>query len=199
MQPWHNIDLLIDTWTLLVYFMPTRSFSFFAFFCTNLKFQFAKVAHFFSAFAAFFVLQGRTKLFLFFLPFFLFHLQYTHQSHIIFLFMPSFYLTPPFFTHPQTLHHIDSMSSTRRTSLRPSPTAQLSETLQDSPVTTPTSTGTPTTATTTAALLPSSALLAKNGTIIVTVTGATGYLGEHLVKSLLEQGYQVRGTVRNVN
>lgn len=91
------------------------------------------------------------------------------------------------------------MSSTRRTSLRPSPTAQLSETLQDSPITTRTSTGTPTTAITTAALLPSTALLAKNGTIIVTVTGATGYLGEHLVKSLLEQGYHVRGTVRNVN
>jgi NADP-dependent 3-hydroxy acid dehydrogenase YdfG len=33
--------------------------------------------------------------------------------------------------------------------------------------------------------------------VIVTVTGAGGYLGEHLVKTLLEHGYTVRGTVRD--
>lgn len=35
--------------------------------------------------------------------------------------------------------------------------------------------------------------------IIVTVTGAVGYLGEHLVKTFLEAGYTVRGTVRDVD
>ncbi|CAJ0585113.1 unnamed protein product, partial [Mesorhabditis spiculigera] len=34
---------------------------------------------------------------------------------------------------------------------------------------------------------------------LVLVTGASGYLGAHCIKRLLEQGYQVRGTVRNVN
>jgi len=33
--------------------------------------------------------------------------------------------------------------------------------------------------------------------VIITVTGAAGYLGEHLVKTCLEAGYTVRGTVRD--
>lgn len=33
--------------------------------------------------------------------------------------------------------------------------------------------------------------------IVVCVTGATGYLGEHIVKVLLDRGFTVRGTVRD--
>lgn len=33
--------------------------------------------------------------------------------------------------------------------------------------------------------------------IIVCVTGVSGFLGEHIVKCLLEKGYTVRGTVRD--
>lgn len=32
----------------------------------------------------------------------------------------------------------------------------------------------------------------------VLVTGATGYLGSNVVKSLLDRGYSVRGTVRSL-
>ena len=32
---------------------------------------------------------------------------------------------------------------------------------------------------------------------IVTITGVNGYLGEYLVKAVLEAGYLVRGTVRD--
>ena len=31
------------------------------------------------------------------------------------------------------------------------------------------------------------------------VTGASGYLGSHCVKQLLDQGYKVRGTVRSLS
>lgn len=34
---------------------------------------------------------------------------------------------------------------------------------------------------------------------IVLVTGASGYLGSHVVKSLLARGYNVRGTVRSTS
>ncbi|CAJ0585091.1 unnamed protein product, partial [Mesorhabditis spiculigera] len=34
---------------------------------------------------------------------------------------------------------------------------------------------------------------------LVLVTGASGYLGAHCVKTLLEKGYRVRGTVRSLN
>jgi nucleoside-diphosphate-sugar epimerase len=34
---------------------------------------------------------------------------------------------------------------------------------------------------------------------VVCVTGAAGFLGSHLVKGLLEGGYKVHGTVRDVN
>jgi len=33
---------------------------------------------------------------------------------------------------------------------------------------------------------------------LVLVTGATGFLGSHIVKQLLDAGYDVRGTVRNL-
>lgn len=33
----------------------------------------------------------------------------------------------------------------------------------------------------------------------VLVTGASGYIGIHCVRQLLEQGYTVRGTVRDLN
>lgn len=36
-----------------------------------------------------------------------------------------------------------------------------------------------------------------NNTLVL-VTGVTGYLGSHCVKKLLEKGYKVRGTVRNL-
>jgi dihydroflavonol-4-reductase len=36
----------------------------------------------------------------------------------------------------------------------------------------------------------------SKGTVLV--TGANGYVGSHCVKILLEQGYNVRGSVRNV-
>ena len=35
-------------------------------------------------------------------------------------------------------------------------------------------------------------------TATVLVTGASGYLGTHVVKTLLEAGHKVRGTVRSV-
>jgi nucleoside-diphosphate-sugar epimerase len=36
-------------------------------------------------------------------------------------------------------------------------------------------------------------------TEFVLVTGASGYIASHIVKQLLEKGYRVRGTVRNLN
>lgn len=33
---------------------------------------------------------------------------------------------------------------------------------------------------------------------LVLVTGASGYIATHIVKQLLEHGYRVRGTVRNL-
>lgn len=58
----------------------------------------------------------------------------------------------------------------------------------------------PTTSTSTSTTLP--AFIPTNpetNGVIVTVTGAAGYLGEHLVKTFLEAGYTVRGTVRDPN
>ncbi|VDN03149.1 unnamed protein product [Thelazia callipaeda] len=40
---------------------------------------------------------------------------------------------------------------------------------------------------------------AENGNYRVLVTGATGYLAIHCIKQLLEEGYKVRGTVRDLN
>ena len=37
-----------------------------------------------------------------------------------------------------------------------------------------------------------------NDNEIVLVTGASGYIATHIVKQLLELGYKVRGTVRNL-
>ncbi len=34
---------------------------------------------------------------------------------------------------------------------------------------------------------------------VVAVTGATGYVAGHVIKLLIEKGYQVRGTVRMLN
>lgn len=34
---------------------------------------------------------------------------------------------------------------------------------------------------------------------LVLVTGASGYIASHVVKTLLDSGYQVRGTVRNIS
>ena len=34
---------------------------------------------------------------------------------------------------------------------------------------------------------------------IVVVTGASGYVGSHLILQLLEKGYRVKGCVRNVD
>jgi len=34
---------------------------------------------------------------------------------------------------------------------------------------------------------------------LVCVTGASGYIATNLIKELIESGYEVRGTVRNVN
>ncbi len=39
-------------------------------------------------------------------------------------------------------------------------------------------------------------LSAKDDSIVV-VTGASGFVGSYVIKLLLEQGYKVRGTVRN--
>ena len=36
-------------------------------------------------------------------------------------------------------------------------------------------------------------------TDLVLVTGASGYIAAHIIQQLLEQGYRVRGTVRNLN
>jgi nucleoside-diphosphate-sugar epimerase len=33
---------------------------------------------------------------------------------------------------------------------------------------------------------------------LILVTGASGYIASHIVKQLLEKGYRVRGTVRNL-
>lgn len=33
---------------------------------------------------------------------------------------------------------------------------------------------------------------------LVLVTGASGYIATHIIKLLLDQGYRVRGTVRNL-
>lgn len=38
----------------------------------------------------------------------------------------------------------------------------------------------------------------SNNSTLVLVTGASGYLGAHCVKRLLENGFMVRGTVRNL-
>lgn len=38
----------------------------------------------------------------------------------------------------------------------------------------------------------------NNDSELVLVTGASGYLGTHVIKHLLENGYKVRGTVRNL-
>lgn len=35
--------------------------------------------------------------------------------------------------------------------------------------------------------------------IVVLVTGAAGYISSYIIKLLLEEGYKVRGTVRNLN
>lgn len=39
----------------------------------------------------------------------------------------------------------------------------------------------------------------RDSTPLVLVTGASGFLGAHIVKVLLDNGYRVRGTVRNLN
>lgn len=39
-------------------------------------------------------------------------------------------------------------------------------------------------------------MIKKDKTVLV--TGATGYLGSHCIKILLERGFKVRGTVRNL-
>lgn len=73
----------------------------------------------------------------------------------------------------------------------PTPTAQSKRTMTPPPTTT-------TVTTAPAAALPAFVpTLPASASIVVTVTGASGYLGEHLVKALLEAGYTVRGTVRD--
>ena len=62
------------------------------------------------------------------------------------------------------------------------------------PPTTSTNSSITSTSTTASAFIPTNP---ETSGVIVTVTGAAGYLGEHLVKTFLDAGYTVRGTVRD--